>query len=301
MCSCPGPLNKNASPTKVTVLEEMIRMMYVSVLVVHLRVWRSLLTDFSLRKLMTLPIGTKILDKYSRFFLLSVQLFPFHPTKCHTAKISILQTDWLYLDFSRQIFARWRKPWFFNGLIIILAAKRIYRLSSLQSSSSSANRRFFALKFLKIIKRAYQFPQCLVLKINFSLGPETIYIVSKAIIRCLFFAAIYWFYTLITPIDCCYSCRVLLGSFIELCTKYGWSVLFATLASLAFKNFSVFFKMINDHLQRSKSNISLLHFMQIEAVWVFKERKSFVNLFWTLFDPSWSVLCTTWKISASVA
>ena len=244
MCSCPGPLNKNASPTKVTVLEEMIRMMYVSVLVVHLRVWRSLLTDFSLRKLMTLPIGTKILDKYSRFFLLSVQLFPFHPTKCHTAKISILQTDWLYLDFSRQIFARWRKPWFFNGLIIILAAKRIYRLSSLQSSSSSANRRFFALKFLKIIKRAYQFPQCLVLKINFSLGPETIYIVSKAIIRCLFFAAIYWFYTLITPIDCCYSCRVLLGSFIELCTKYGWSVLFATLASLAFKNFSVFFKMI---------------------------------------------------------
>ena len=27
---CPGPLNKNASPTKVTVLEEMIRMMYVS-------------------------------------------------------------------------------------------------------------------------------------------------------------------------------------------------------------------------------------------------------------------------------
>ena len=298
---CPGPLNKNASPTKVTVLEEMIRMMYVSVLVVHLRVWRSLLTDFSLRKLMTLPIGTKILDKYSRFFLLSVQLFPFHPTKCHTAKISILQTDWLYLDFSRQIFARWRKPWFFNGLIIILAAKRIYRLSSLQSSSSSANRRFFAQKLLKIIKRAYQFPQCLVLKINFSLGPETIYIVSKAIIRCLFFAGIYWFYTLITPIDCCYSCRVLLGSFIELCTKYGWSVLFATLASLAFKNFSVFFKMINDHLQRSKSNISLLHFMQIEAVWVFKERKSFVNLFWTLFDPSWSVLCTTWKISASVA
>ena len=94
---CPGPLNKNASPTKVTVLEEMIRMMYVSVLVVHLRVWRSLLTDFSLRKLMTLPIGTKILDKYSRFFLLSVQLFPFHPTKCHTAKISILQTDWLAL------------------------------------------------------------------------------------------------------------------------------------------------------------------------------------------------------------
>ena len=235
------------------------------------------------------------------FFLLSVQLFPFHPTKCHTAKISILQTDWLYLDFSRQIFARWRKPWFFNGLIIILAAKRIYRLSSLQSSSSSANRRFFAQKLLKIIKRAYQFPQCLVLKINFSLGPETIYIVSKAIIRCLFFAAMYWFYTLITPIDCCYSCRVLLGSFIELCTKYGWSVLFATLASLAFKIFSVFFKMINDHLQRSKSNISLLHFMQIEAVWVFKERKSFVNLFWTLFDPSWSVLCTTWKISASVA
>ena len=147
---CPGPLNKNASPTKVTVLEEMIRMMYVSVLVVHLRVWRSLLTDFSLRKLMTLPIGTKILDKYSRFFCSQSNFSPFIQPNATRPKYPFYrQTDWLYLDFSRQIFARWRKPWFFNGLIIILAAKRIYRLSSLQSSSSSANRRFFAQNFFQ--------------------------------------------------------------------------------------------------------------------------------------------------------
>ena len=93
---CPGPLNKNASPTKVTVLEEMIRMMYVSVLVVHLRVWRSLLTDFSLRKLMTLPIGTKILDKYSRFFSALSPTFPLSSNQMPHGQ-NIHFADWLAL------------------------------------------------------------------------------------------------------------------------------------------------------------------------------------------------------------
>ena len=74
-----------------------------------LRVWRSLLTDFSLRKLMTLPIGTKILDKYSRFFL-SVRFFPFIQQNATLQKIYILICFiWIFV---RHNFSRFNEIWF---------------------------------------------------------------------------------------------------------------------------------------------------------------------------------------------